>query len=187
MLSDDEIIREFKRNEDFLRAYIRKFIPSRSRSLVDSDDILQETIAEALANAPKFRSSSLGTWMKTTAKRKLIDCLRRANAQRRGGGMRRRTLKLSNRSSAAGISLPSRGRSPSSLAGRVEADALVRRSIARLPDRQRQSIELRFLQGKSIREVAEAMRLSEPAAKMLLQRSLQGMRTALHINPARPR
>lgn len=48
--------------------------------------------------------------------------------------------------------------------------------IKRLPDEQRQAVELRIIAGLSVREAAEIMGKSEPALKMLQQRALKNLR-----------
>ena len=48
--------------------------------------------------------------------------------------------------------------------------------VERLPDLQRQVIELRFVEEKSIREIAAALNRSEGAVKQLQLRALENLR-----------
>jgi RNA polymerase sigma-70 factor (ECF subfamily) len=53
------------------------------------------------------------------------------------------------------------------------------REVARLPDTQRQVIEMRFVEEKSIREVAAALNRSEGAVKQLQLRALENLRKSM--------
>jgi RNA polymerase sigma-70 factor (ECF subfamily) len=60
-----------------------------------------------------------------------------------------------------------------------EARALVDRAIAALPDRQRQVIELRDVEGLSAEEVRNVLELSETNQRVLLHRARSKVRAAL--------
>lgn len=60
-----------------------------------------------------------------------------------------------------------------------EARALVDRAIAALPDRQRQVIELRDVEGLSSEEVRNVLELSETNERVLLHRARSKVRAAL--------
>ncbi len=65
-----------------------------------------------------------------------------------------------------------------------ESDAVERRAIlfqlvGRLPDAQRQVIEMRFVEEKSIREIAAALDRSEGAVKQLQLRALENLRKSM--------
>lgn len=73
---------------------------------------------------------------------------------------------------------------PSEVADAVEAEEIDRRlalyqQVGRLPDAQRQVIELRFVAEKSIREVAAALGRSEGAIKQLQLRALENLRKGM--------
>jgi len=53
------------------------------------------------------------------------------------------------------------------------------RSVERLPDLQRRVIEMRFVEEKSIREVAAVLDRSEGAVKQLQLRALQNLRKSM--------
>ncbi|HKE83536.1 MAG TPA: sigma-70 family RNA polymerase sigma factor [Vicinamibacterales bacterium] len=58
----------------------------------------------------------------------------------------------------------------------IERRALIADLIERLPDTQRQVIEMRFAEEKSIREIAAALDRSEGAVKQLQLRALENLR-----------
>ncbi len=62
---------------------------------------------------------------------------------------------------------------------REERRQVVRRALAKLPDRQRQAIVLRNYQELSYREIAEVMGVTLPAVESLLQRGMAALRDEL--------
>jgi RNA polymerase sigma-70 factor (ECF subfamily) len=73
---------------------------------------------------------------------------------------------------------------PPDVADRSDADAIERRAMVvqlvdRLPDAQRQVIEMRFVEQKSIREIAVALDRSDGAVKQLQLRALENLRKYL--------
>ena len=61
----------------------------------------------------------------------------------------------------------------------IERRAMLFQLVDRLPDPQRQVIEMRFVHGKSIREIAAALDRSEGAVKQLQLRALQNLRKSM--------
>ena len=61
----------------------------------------------------------------------------------------------------------------------IEQRASLFRAVSELPEDQRRVIELRFVEQKSIREVAEALDRSEGAIKQLQYRGLEALRTRM--------
>ena len=53
--------------------------------------------------------------------------------------------------------------------------------VDRLPDTQRQVIEMRFVEGKTIRETAAALDRSEGAVKQLQFRALDNLRKSMEV------
>jgi len=58
----------------------------------------------------------------------------------------------------------------------IERRAMIFQLVERLPDLQRQVIELRFVEEKSIRDIAAALNRSEGAVKQLQLRALENLR-----------
>jgi RNA polymerase sigma-70 factor, ECF subfamily len=61
----------------------------------------------------------------------------------------------------------------------IERRIALYREVERLPDAQRQVIEMRFVEEKSIREVAAALNRSEGAVKQLQLRALENLRKSM--------
>jgi RNA polymerase sigma-70 factor (ECF subfamily) len=71
------------------------------------------------------------------------------------------------------------GRSPSSYLQRDEAVMAVQTVIRQLPDDYRRAIELRFMEGKGLDEVAAIMNRSPRAVQGLVDRAKKAMRLTL--------
>ena len=61
----------------------------------------------------------------------------------------------------------------------IERRVTLTRHVERLPEAQRQVIQLRFVEEKSIREVAAALNRSEGAVKQLQLRALENLRKSM--------
>ena len=61
----------------------------------------------------------------------------------------------------------------------IERRIALYREVDRLPDAQRQVIEMRFVEEKSVREVAAALNRSEGAVKQLQLRALENLRKSM--------
>jgi RNA polymerase sigma factor (sigma-70 family) len=124
---------------------------------VDADDCYQETWLSALRAYPELRSSAnLRGWLMTIAHRKAIDHVR-ARA--------RRPVPDAD----AGLTVAVADRPPDGL-DPVWAE------VARLPDKQRTAVAMRFLADLSHAEIGAAMGISEAAARRNVHEGLKRLR-----------
>jgi RNA polymerase sigma-70 factor (ECF subfamily) len=86
---------------------------------------------------------------------------------------------LEQSSARLGAWLAAEQSSPSRLAERQEQSVRLAGALARLPDKQRQAIELRHLQGLSLAEVAAGMNTTKTAVVGLLHRGVEKLRGLL--------
>jgi RNA polymerase sigma-70 factor (ECF subfamily) len=159
-----------------LHRYIAAKVPSDLRSVISADDILQEVCIAAFRGASSFRADGPGAltrWMTTLANRKLLDALKSARALKRRGQYR--DLRIAERRESSMIDLFARiaphRRTPSSEAATKEAVQAVRTALAGLPDDRRQAVWMRHIEGRSVADVARAMRRTVPAVHSLLFRA----------------
>ena len=68
---------------------------------------------------------------------------------------------------------------PESRLTRKEMEELLRDAILRLPQASREAVELRQARGYSVREIAQVLGISVPAAKSRLLRATSALRTTL--------
>ena len=63
----------------------------------------------------------------------------------------------------------------------IERRVMLFQLVERLPDLQRQVIEMRFIDGKSLREIAAALDRSDGAVKQLQLRALENLRKSMEV------
>ena len=130
---------------------------------VDADDCWQETWLSALRAYPSLRdATNLRAWLFTIAHRKAID-----HARARG----RRAVPVAEAAELAG-------------ADPAPADPLhderLWASVARLPDKQRTAVTLRFLADSAYAEIGAVMGTSEEAARRNVHEALKRLRKELN-------
>jgi RNA polymerase sigma-70 factor (ECF subfamily) len=134
---------------------VGRLVPTRD----DAEDVVQEAIIAAYRQRRRFRGdASFGTWLGRIA---IYTALRFARQQRRGA------------STASGERPPSTG--PGEPAARIA----VRDAVARLPEKLRVPIILRFYEGLSGQEIAELLGCKQSTVWTRLYRGLQRLRNDL--------
>jgi RNA polymerase sigma-70 factor (ECF subfamily) len=139
------------------------------RSRAETDDAVQEVFVRLWRTAERFdpHRAKLVTWVMLITRRHLIDRLRRQSAR-----PDRATLDES-RSDTGGAVAPVEAQS--SIEGSEGRDRL-RRQLTRLPELQRTVIELAYLQGFSLREIAAQLNSPLGTVKSALSRGLTRLR-----------
>jgi RNA polymerase sigma-70 factor, ECF subfamily len=142
----------------FHRVYA--YVARRASSRAECEDITSEVFERALANLRKYewRGVPFVAWLFRIAANALAD----------------RWRHTSRDADEPPPDLPD-GRE----AAQTEQRAIVAQLVDRLPDAQRQVIEMRFVEQKSIREIAAALDRSEGAVKQLQLRALENLRVRL--------
>ena len=129
-----------------------------------AEDLLQETLIEAMRSASTFRGeSSLKTWLCAIARRRLS---RHYEAERRAAMVR------------AGLTLVRESGSQDRSAD-VERRDQVTRALGALPPLHRQVLVLKYLDDRSVEEIAEEIGRSRVQVQSLLQRARVGLREEL--------
>jgi RNA polymerase sigma-70 factor (ECF subfamily) len=140
---------------------------------LQTEDVVQEVYAAAwpkLADGDYPNFAAFLGWLKAIAHNKLID-LRRCFLAERHDVKREVGRPVGQNSSYT--TLLDRVASPSSSAARREALAILVTRLARMPEDQRRVLQMRYVQGLSVRDVAERLKRSEPAVHMLCHRALK--------------
>ena len=142
----------------FHRVYA--YVARRASSRAEAEDVTSEVFEHALANIRKFewRGIAFLAWLFRIAANALADRWRRASRD----------------SYESPPDVPE-GREAVDL----ERRAMVFQLVERLPDAQRRVIEMRFVEQKSIREIATALDRSDGAVKQLQLRALENLRKHL--------
>jgi RNA polymerase sigma-70 factor, ECF subfamily len=139
---------------------IYAYVIRRTGVRSEAEDITSEVFERALANLSRFewRGVPFVAWLYRIAANALAD-------------RRRETARDSSEP-------------PPDVPDAREAEEIERRTmlfelVDRLPDAQRQVIEMRFVEEKSIREIAAALDRSEGAVKQLQLRAIQNLRKSM--------
>jgi RNA polymerase sigma-70 factor, ECF subfamily len=147
---------------DVVYTYVARRVAERA----EAEDLTSEVFRKALdgLGAFEWRGSPFAAWLLRIAANTLADRARRA-------------LRAVPGSQATDEAAPA-----------VEPDvaqrALLFRLVAELPDDQRTVIELRFAEGRPVREIAIQLGRSEGAVKQLQLRALQFLRKRMRADDA---
>lgn len=164
-------------NYNYLLDHIRRALPNWLAEQMDAEDILQDVHVNVFRHTSEFRGTSLQSfqaWLRSIADNQLRDKLRGATRKKRQGDRRR--VRYAERPGHSSLIefvqlLSADGRNPRSEVAAHEAVHAVQVGIAHLPEDQRRAIELRYVEGKSVPETAEAMHKTPGAIRGLLHRA----------------
>jgi RNA polymerase sigma-70 factor (ECF subfamily) len=155
-------------HEQYLQAvftYVSARVPDRT----EAEDITAEVFAAALSALPKFRGDSGHyAWLLGIAHRKIVDAHRR---RRRRPELLDVELSHEERGAIGLLLSADIGDLPEEAVQHAEAQQVMRKLIAELPEPQREALLLQVVHELSIREIAQVMGRSEAAANSLLQRA----------------
>ncbi len=153
---------EFARLYDLYFARIYAYVSRRVGSRADAEDMTSEVFHRALEHLPKyeFRGAPFVTWLYRIAANCLADRWQKAAREK---GNPSATEPSTNPEDLVAAERISR------LASRLED----------LPADQRRVVQMRFLQEKSVKEIADQMGRSEGAVKQLQYRALEWLRARM--------
>ncbi len=176
-------IRPIEEHRDYLLLLVRLQIGSRLRAKLDASDIVQQAILHAHEKRDQFRGRTEAewlAWLRTILANALAMAARRFDAQARDPG-RERSLEAELERSSSRLEglLAADQTSPSERVVQGEDLRRLARALSRLPEDQRQVVELHYLEGMMVADVAERIGRTRPAAVGLLFRGLKRLRELL--------
>jgi RNA polymerase sigma factor (sigma-70 family) len=134
----------------------------------DAEDIAQEVLLRLWRAAPDWRSgeAQVSTWVYRVAANLCTDRLRAQN---------RKGLKALD-----DVAEPEDG-APTVLSGMIAADrqAALQAALAQLPDRQREAVVLRHIEGLANPQIAEVMQIGVEAVESLISRGKRALAALL--------
>ena len=160
-------------------AMIRVTLGAELAARIPPEDVLQETLLESARKIGAFEDRGPGSfyrWLVSIARFKVAEARRAHRAQKRAAG-----LPLDG-ADVGDVALAQT--SPSGRVVRAEAAERVAAAIEALPDRQRDAVRLRYLEGRSVAEAAAEMGCTEAAVKALVARSLVALGASLRSSGA---
>ena len=170
---------------DRLAHHIDSKLPASVRQVVGAEDILQQTFLQVFRDIHNFEPHSdlaFFAWLKTISRNRLLDVVKGLKRKKRGGS--RNQVRSPDDGQAGSIKdlvemLSAGGRSPSGSFARHEAIQAVQIGLACLATDQCEAIRLRFIEGKSLDEVAAAMGRTKPAVRGLIYRGKEELRVGM--------
>jgi RNA polymerase sigma-70 factor (ECF subfamily) len=145
----------YERTFHHVYAYVSRRLGRRQ----DAEDLTADVFREALAGICKFewRGAPFLAWLIGIASRKVADHWQRAGRE-------------------SGTAAPD---CATGAADEIERRAMLFQLVERLPEAQYRVIHMRFVEQKSIREIAAALDRSEGAVKQLQLRALENLRAQM--------
>lgn len=168
-----------------LRAQAESCVPAELRAKISPEDLLQQVYVEAIAGMGGFEPRGEGAffgWLVRILESRTADAQRAFHAQRRDVG---REVELPaarpDAPTATGLFIAAAVDTctPSRVASARETEALVMAALAGLSADHRRVLELRYLKGNDLAEVARAMDRSPAAVQMLCARAVRELRDSL--------
>ena len=143
--------------ENFYRVY--SYVARRVGNRHQAEDLTADVFREALAGIGKFewRGAPFSSWLLGIAARVLADHFERAG--RESGNPAARAEQSSK--------------------DEIERSAMLLQLVERLPEAQLRVVHMRFVEQKSIREIAEELGRSEGAVKQLQLRAIESLRAQM--------
>jgi RNA polymerase sigma-70 factor (ECF subfamily) len=172
-----------------LMAFIERQLGTGLRRKVETDDVFQETSAEAVRALP---TAELGdrdpfSWLCQIAERRIIDLHRHFfGAQKRDAG---REVPLgSDRGSdaqPAGLInlLVASLTTPSQAFSRNAREARLLEALGKLPQEQQSALRMRYIENLPSKQIAERLGKSDAAVRVMLTRSLKRLNELLGGSP----
>jgi RNA polymerase sigma-70 factor (ECF subfamily) len=172
-----------ERFRDYLHLLTRLQLDPRWQGKVDLSGVVQQTLFEAHRAWEQLRTWNEArqmAWLRQALAHNLTDEVRKLSAFRRGAAPEHSLDQALEESSARLESwLADEHSSPSERATRNEQLLAVASALAQLAPDQRTAVELRYLHGCALEEVARRMERSNEAASKLLFRGLKRLRQFL--------
>ncbi len=168
---------------EYLRLLARLHLDPKLRGKLDASDVVQQTVLRAHERSDQFRGNTeaewLG-WLRAIQANVMAGLLRRYSAGVRNLG-RERSLQAGLEESASRLEhwLAVDQTSPSQRVSRHEQAVCLALALAKLPDDQREAVELHHLHGLTVAEVGERMGRTRAAAMGLIFRGLKALRGLL--------
>ena len=149
-------------------------LPQWVRGKLDPADLVQQTLLEAVA-AGKLAGRpdhEMLAYLRRALAHNLIDAARKFAPTRADATALDSSVRLADWLAADHTS-------PSERADRNERYARLAGALADLPEAQRRAVELRYLHGMKVTEIAAALGRSEGAVSLLLHRAVSALRVEL--------
>ena len=171
-------------NYDALAMQVASRLPARLQATQAVEDILQVTFCQAFRDIGRFEQradASFGNWLARIAENRLLDAIKQHDCAKRGGDAKHVTEGAADESRVLPLWdwIAADDTSPSSVIARDEALHALHVALAALPPDQRQAVQLRILESKSLEVVAQVMGRTPDAIRGLVHRGKEQLHAAM--------
>ena len=157
----------------YLRILAQRLLDQNLAARLDASDLVQQTCLSVLGRLPQFDGRDEGqfiAWLKSIHEHNIQDAIRdHLKTAKRAAG---REVAVDAEQLAAQL----RASSPSQRVLVGESAARLAAALQDLPEDQREAVRLRYLEGRSLAEIAERMNRTVVAAAGLVKRGLIQLR-----------
>ncbi|MCA9129446.1 MAG: sigma-70 family RNA polymerase sigma factor [Planctomycetales bacterium] len=166
----------------YLTVLAERYLDNRLRGRLDAADVVQITFMEAQRDLPSFRGTQIEEllgWLRHILRNNVSSAHQKhIHTQKRSAGREVSNSPTDSRPALTDMA-PAETTSPSQRLMRDEAAVYLASCLEEIPDTQREAIRLRYVEGQSLRQIAELMDKSEMAVAGLLKRGLQALRSRM--------
>lgn len=182
-ISDEQLLAAAGRRPEAFATFYRRheqamlvFFLRRTASPEVAADLTAEVFAAALASAGRFRPAKAPAvaWLYAIANHKLASSRRRGRVEDRA----RRRLRMEPL-----VLTDEALERVEALADAQRGAEAIRRSLARLPDDQREAVRQRIVEERPYEEIARDLRCSEAVVRQRVSRGLGALRAELSKEP----
>ncbi len=166
----------------YLTVLAQRYLDGRLRGRLDAADVVQVTFLEAQRDLPAFRGSQIEEllgWLRHILRNNVSSAHQKhIYTQKRSAGREVSNSPTDSRPAITDLA-PSETTSPSQRMMRNEAAVYLANCLEDLPDTQREALRLRYVEGCSLKQIAESMEKTDMAVAGLLKRGLKALRNKM--------
>ncbi len=163
----------------YLTVLAQRYLDPRLSGRLDPADVVQITFLEAQRDLSSFRGHQIEEllgWLRNILRNNVSSAHQRhLFTQKRSAGREVSNSPTDSRPAITDLA-PSETTSPSQRLMRDEAAVYLANCLEDLPATQREALRLRYVEGFSLKQMADSMQKSEMAVAGLLKRGLQTLR-----------
>jgi RNA polymerase sigma factor (sigma-70 family) len=159
----------------YLKKIAREKMGAGCQADIEASDLVSEVILEMVRHREQFATippPARPSWLRRVLLNRLTDSIRRAMAQRHGGGRSRVSLDSGSPACGDGALFDSQ-ETPSRIASRGEQEELLRAALDSLSESDREIIQARDFDGLDFATIGARCNLSAEAARKRHERALR--------------
>lgn len=179
MTEQDDKAGQFQKHGAALLHWAMLQMPPWLGAKLDPEDLVQQTLLEAVKGAERLAGCSeqeVLAYLRRALLNNLIDAARKYSKTR--GEISPESLAESSMRMAQWLAASDT--SPSERFSKREKAARLAEGVSRLPEAQRLAVEMRYMRGSKVADIAKSLGKTEGAVAALLHRAVTALKLDLH-------